>query len=137
MSDHEKRREPVYRIGVAAKLCGVHPQTLRAYERMGLITPARESEKNRLYSEEDVERIRRIQRLTRDLGVNLAGVEIVLQLLDQFEEMRSDMEQQLKDYVQQAERRIAALLRNSNAPVPRDEGLLPVPKIILRRKADI
>ena len=83
--------QPVYMIGVAAQLCGVHPQTLRQYERLGLVVPARVGAKNRLYSEADIRRVRRIQRLTQDMGVNLAGVELILKLLDDMEEIRVNM----------------------------------------------
>lgn len=120
------RGEPLFPISVAAKLCGVHPQTLRAYERQGLISPARVNDKNRMFSEEDIERVRRIQRLTQDLGVNLAGVEIILRLLDQMEEQRQEMEAQFEEFVREAERRIEAILRSSNAPMPRDGNILPV-----------
>lgn len=120
-----QRGEPLFPISVAAKLCGVHPQTLRAYERQGLISPARVNDKNRMFSEEDIERVRRIQRLTQDLGVNLAGVEIILRLLDQMEEQRQDMEAQFEEFVREAERRIEAILRNSNAPMPREGNILP------------
>ncbi|MCH8273783.1 MAG: MerR family transcriptional regulator [Armatimonadetes bacterium] len=129
--------EPVYRIGVAARLCGVHPQTLRAYERQGLVSPTREGVKNRLYSESDVERVRRIQRLTRELGVNLAGVEVILRLLDQVEEMRADLESQLRDYIHEAERRITAMTHASDVPVRLDEPLLPVPRIRIRKGVDL
>ncbi|MCW5945573.1 MAG: helix-turn-helix transcriptional regulator [Fimbriimonadales bacterium] len=129
--------EPVYRIGVAAKLCGVHPQTLRQYERQGLISPAREGEKNRLYSQADVERVRQIQRLTRDMGVNLAGVEIILKLIDQLEEVRLDMEEQMDAFVKDVEKRISHLLASTSHPVRRDEQLLPVPKIVIRKRIDV
>ena len=88
----ERVHEPVYVISVAAKLCEMHPQTLRAYERQGLVRPQRSDSHNRLYSEADIERLRQIQRLTRDLGVNLAGVEVILDLLDRMEAMREEME---------------------------------------------
>jgi MerR family transcriptional regulator/heat shock protein HspR len=137
MNDREERTVGVYRISVAARLCGVHPQTLRAYERQGLIRPAREGEKNRLYSQADVERVQQIQRLTRDLGVNLAGVEIILNLLDQFEDARADLESQMQEYMNEAEARIASLTRSPNAPVRRDERLLPVPQIRLRKRIQL
>lgn len=86
------KNEPVYMISIAAKLCEMHPQTLRLYERVGLIKPQRISMKNRMYSDADIERLRQIQRLTHDLGVNLAGVEVILRLLEQMEEMRQHME---------------------------------------------
>ncbi|MER3466771.1 MAG: MerR family transcriptional regulator, partial [Armatimonadota bacterium] len=115
-----QRNEPLFPISVAAKLCGVHPQTLRAYERQGLISPARVNDKNRMFSEVDIERVRRIQRLTQELGVNLAGVEVILRLLDQMEEHRQEMEAQFAEFVRETERRLAAILRNSNAPIPKD-----------------
>src|SRR3954465_15141757 len=121
--------QPVYMIGVAAEMCGVHPQTLRQYERLGLGTPSRAGAKNRLYSDDDIQRVRRIQRLTQDMGVNLAGVELFLRLLDDMEDMRRDMEVQLRDYVQEAERRIQQYMANSNMPMRKDETLLPVPDI--------
>jgi MerR family transcriptional regulator/heat shock protein HspR len=130
-------KDPVYAIGVAARLCGVHPQTLRSYERQGLVVPARLNEKNRMYSESDVQRVRQIQRLTQDLGVNLAGVEVILKLLDQMEDIRSDLESQLIEYVKSAEERLNHLTRESKVLVPRNEPLLPAPKISFRRKFDL
>ncbi|MBL8088610.1 MAG: helix-turn-helix transcriptional regulator [Chthonomonas sp.] len=127
------RQQPVYMIGVAAQLCGVHPQTLRQYERLGLVVPARVGAKNRLFSEQDIHRVRRIQRLTQEMGVNLAGVEIILKLLDDVEEMRSDMESQMDDFRRTAEERIANLLQNSNLPIRRDEQLLPTPHLQWRK----
>ncbi len=91
----EIRDEPVYVISVAAKLCDMHPQTLRLYERLGLIKPRRTEHRNRLYSDQDIARLRQIQRLTRDLGVNLAGVEVILNLLDQMEKMRQEMQAEI------------------------------------------
>src|SRR4051812_7526688 len=73
----------VYMISVAADLAGMHPQTLRIYESRGLITPKRSPKNTRLYSDEDVQRLRRIQELTTELGMNLAGVERVFELEDQ------------------------------------------------------
>jgi MerR family transcriptional regulator/heat shock protein HspR len=126
--------QPVYMIGVAADMCGVHPQTLRQYERLGLVVPSRAGAKNRLYSDDDIQRVRRIQRLTQDMGVNLAGVELILRLLDDTEEMRRDLEQQLWDYVQEAERRLQVFMANSNVPMRKDEKLLPVPEITIKRR---
>src|SRR5882757_2095491 len=119
--------QPVYMIGVAAQLCNVHPQTLRQYERIGLVIPSRVGAKNRLYSESDILRVRRIQRLTQQMGVNLAGVELILRLLEDMDDMRKDFEQQMIEYAQEAERRMQAMLINSNVPMRRDETLLPVP----------
>jgi len=130
-------KQPVYMIGVAAQLCGVHPQTLRQYERIGLVVPARVGAKNRLYSETDIRRVRRIQHLTQDMGVNLAGVELILRLLDDMEEIRSDMDRQIAEYVAEAEARIQQLLGNSSVPLRKDESLLPVPNIRIRKTSEI
>ncbi len=130
-------RDPVYPMGVAARLCCVHPQTLRSYERQGLITPARMNDKNRMYSEYDISRVHQIQRLTQDLGVNLAGVEVILRLLDQMEDMRLDLEAQMYEYVRVAEERLAHLTKESKAPVPREGGLLPAPKLVFRKNWEI
>ncbi|MCD6351950.1 MAG: MerR family transcriptional regulator [Armatimonadetes bacterium] len=86
------RREPVYYIGVAARLVGVHPQTLRAYERRGIIKPKRSAYGQRLYSEADLERVRHVRRLTEELGVNLAGVEVIFNLLDRIERMQAEID---------------------------------------------
>ena len=83
---------PRYSISVAAELAGMHPQTLRAYEAKGLVTPARTPGGTRLYSEKDVERLTLIQQLTTKLGLNLAGVEHVLRLEDELRRMRERME---------------------------------------------
>jgi MerR family transcriptional regulator/heat shock protein HspR len=85
-------RRGVYMISVAAELAGMHPQTLRIYEARGLITPQRSAGKTRLYSQDDVERLRRIQELTSELGMNLAGVEKVFELEEELERMRARMD---------------------------------------------
>lgn len=84
--------EPAYVISIAAARVGLHPQTLRLYERVGLVKPARRGS-NRLYSDEDIERLRQIQRLTQEMGVNLAGVEIILSLLDQINQLRAELDE--------------------------------------------
>src|ERR671929_630649 len=83
--------EGVYMISVAAELAGMHPQTLRIYESRGLIQPKRSPKNTRLYSQEDVDRLRPIQELTTELGMNLAGVEKVFELEEQLERMRRRM----------------------------------------------
>jgi MerR family transcriptional regulator/heat shock protein HspR len=82
----------VFMISVAAELADMHPQTLRMYEARGLITPKRSPKQTRLYSQRDVERLRRIQRMTSEEGLNLAGVEAVLKMEDQVARMRSELE---------------------------------------------
>jgi MerR family transcriptional regulator/heat shock protein HspR len=83
---------PLYMISVAAELVGMHPQTLRMYEAKGLVRPGRTPGGTRLYSDADVERLRLIQRLTTELGLNLAGVEHVLRMQDELNRMRARME---------------------------------------------
>ena len=90
------RNEPVYMISVAARICELHPQTLRMYERLGLVRPARIGSKNRMYSEADIERLRQIQHLTQDMGVNLAGVEVILDLLEKMRRMQENMEAEIE-----------------------------------------
>lgn len=121
--------QPLYMIGIASQLCGVHPQTLRQYERLGLVSPARVGQKNRLFSEADIQRVRRIQRLTQELGVNLAGVEIILRMLDDMEDVRNEMERQMEDFRREAEERIHQLLSNSNLPIRKEDQLLPTPHL--------
>ena len=87
MFDH-----PRYMISVAAELVGMHPQTLRIYESKGLVRPKRTPGNTRLYSERDVERLRLIQQLTTEYGLNLAGVEQVLRMQDELERMHSRLE---------------------------------------------
>ena len=83
---------PRYMISVAAELVGMHPQTLRMYEQKGLVRPRRTAGNTRLYSEADLERLRLIQRLTSELGLNLAGVEHVLRLEDELQRMRAHLD---------------------------------------------
>ena len=88
----EDKMRPVFMISVAAELAEMHPQTLRMYERRGLITPKRSSKSTRLYSMEDVERLRRIQQLVCEVGLNLAGVERVLEMEERMAAMQQRME---------------------------------------------
>jgi MerR family transcriptional regulator/heat shock protein HspR len=87
----DSNREPLYVISIAAERVGMHPQTLRLYEREGLVRPARRGS-NRVYSDWDLERLRQIQRLTQTMGVNLAGVEIILRLQEQLRELQAELE---------------------------------------------
>ena len=101
----------VFMISVAAELAEMHPQTLRMYEARGLITPKRSPKKTRLYSQNDVERLRRIQRMTSEEGLNLAGVEAVLEMEAQVTRMRSELERMRQ--------RTRELEREMNAEVER------------------
>ena len=105
-----------YVIGLAARQAGVHEQTLRHYERLGLIAPARKGtspQSPRLYSDRDIERVVQIRRLMDDLGVNLAGVETILHMRDRMEAMRREMDDELTRLRQQHEvetRRLRAII---------------------------
>jgi MerR family transcriptional regulator/heat shock protein HspR len=96
-----KYEEPVYLISIVAKVLDIHPQTLRQYERENLVAPSRSSGRIRLYSQKDIDRIKLILRLTRELGVNLAGVDIILRLKENVETMEQDMKE-LKEEVLKA-----------------------------------
>ena len=88
----ETSDRPIYMISVAAELVGMHPQTLRMYETKGLVRPQRTPGGTRLYSEADIERLRIVQRLTSEVGLNLAGVELVLRLEDELRKAHSQIE---------------------------------------------
>ena len=114
-----------YMISVAAELAGLHPQTLRMYEARGLVRPARTPGGTRLYSESDVERLRLVQRLTTELGLNLAGVEHVLRLEDELRRLRARMDQlerELRDEIRSTHkqyRRDVVVYRQPQPPAPR------------------
>jgi MerR family transcriptional regulator/heat shock protein HspR len=98
---------PRYMISVAAELVGMHPQTLRVYETKGLVRPRRTPGNTRLYSEADLERLRLIQRLTGELGLNLAGVETVLKLEDELGRLRGRLERlerEMREEIQRVHR---------------------------------
>ena len=105
MSTDAKQR-PVYVISVAAELVDMHPQTLRLYERKGLIRPGRSSGKTRLYSERDIDHLREIRRLTQELGVNLAGVDELMRLRFQLEGTRARLEGRIGDIQQDIQSRM-------------------------------
>jgi MerR family transcriptional regulator/heat shock protein HspR len=115
---------PRYMISVAADLVGMHPQTLRIYEQKGLVRPKRTAGNTRLYSEADIERLRLIQRLTTELGLNLAGVERVLLLEDELLRMRRRLERMEKEMrraleeVHRSYRRDLVLYTPPQPPVP-------------------
>jgi len=100
--------EPVYLISVVSKILNIHPQTLRQYEREGLIKPSRTEGKMRLYSQRDIDRLKLILSLVRDLGVNLAGVEIILQLKEEIEELQREIE----------------LLKKQQGQIPRNRSIV-------------
>ena len=118
------RERGVFMISVAAELAGMHPQTLRIYESRGLITPKRSPKNTRLYSQADVERLRRIQELTSELGMNLAGVERVFALEQEMERMRARMrtlERQARRLERQLEEDIERVRRSYRRELVRYE----------------
>ena len=94
MMDAGDKKQPVFMISVVSRMLNVHPQTLRLYEREGLVTPYR-TKRTRLYSQEDVEKLAMILRLTRELGVNRSGVEIILRLRHRIEAFQKEMEEMM------------------------------------------
>jgi MerR family transcriptional regulator/heat shock protein HspR len=149
MADQSDRRPDdargVYMISVAAQLAGMHPQTLRIYETRGLIAPKRSPKNTRLYSEDDVERLRRIQELTGELGMNLAGVEKVFEMEEELERTRRRMralERQAEKAQDELRRELERLRRSfkrelvlyeppSQALIPRGRGV----RIPIRRSS--
>jgi len=119
-------------ISVAAELAGMHPQTLRIYETRGLITPKRSPKQTRLYSQDDVDRLRRIQELTGELGMNLAGVERVFELEDEIERLRRRMRnlerhaQRVQEELQKEVERVRRSLKYELVPYePPTQALMP------------
>ena len=121
------REQRLFMISVVSEMLGIHPQTLRLYEREGFIKPKRSVGNTRLYSEEDVERLEMVLRLTRELGVNLAGVEVILSMRERMEQMQREMEatiQQLRDELAREIQRREELRK----------ALVPVRRIAVRRE---
>lgn len=123
---------PVYMISVAAELAGMHPQTLRIYEQKGLIEPNRSPKGTRLYSQEDVERLRRIQELTTQLGMNLAGVERVFELEGELNQLRRRMDrmerraEQMREEFEAEVARVRRSFRFDLVPYePPEQALMP------------
>ena len=132
MAEAPDRSRGVYMISVAAELAGMHPQTLRIYETRGLITPKRSPKQTRLYSQDDVERLRRIQELTSELGMNLAGVERVFELEDEIDRMRRRMRnlerhaQRVQDELHKELKRVRRSLKYELVPYePPSQALMP------------
>jgi MerR family transcriptional regulator, heat shock protein HspR len=114
-------------ISVVAEMLGIHPQTLRIYEREGFIKPKRSGGNTRLYSDEDVVKLEMILRLTRDLGVNLAGVEVILSMREKMDRMQHEMEASIMRLREELAREIVRRNETRNA-------LVPVRRIPVRRR---
>ena len=122
---------PVYMISVAAELAGMHPQTLRIYERKHLVQPQRSAGNTRLYSESDIERLRLIQRLTQEEGVNLAGVTRIMELQMQMDRLEAELEAARAE-LSHTERRIADEVRALHQSLRHD--IVHVPQGCIVRK---
>jgi MerR family transcriptional regulator, heat shock protein HspR len=133
MADMDPTRG-VYMISVAAELAGMHPQTLRIYESRGLITPKRSPKNTRLYSQEDVERLRRIQELTSEMGMNLAGVEKVFELEEELEKMRARMAR-LQTKTEELEHEMAIELERVKRTFRAEIVKYEPPDSVLRRRS--
>src|SRR5450631_4742095 len=116
----KRRKQGAYMISSVAEMYGIHPQTLRLYEREGLLKPSRSEGNTRLYTDEDLERLEVILHLTRDLGVNLAGVDIILNMREKMGEMQS----QIQEFIATLNSELAARTTRSQ-PVERT-WLIPV-----------
>ena len=128
--DKDKKKEPVYMIGAVSRMYNIHPQTLRLYEREGLLVPSRTEGKTRLYSQEDLENLEFILFLTRELGVNLAGVDAILRMKEQMEQMQKQIEY-LLDYIQEEiKRRYAEDIKEQT------KVLVRMPKIQITKLED-
>ena len=127
MATRRKPDQKFVMISVVAERYGIHPQTLRLYEREGLIKPVRSAGNTRLYDEESIRRLEIILTLTRDLGVNLAGVEVILHMREQMERMQGEVDRLLEFVKRQAEERRAAEPERQHALVRLQSG--PLSKI--------
>lgn len=113
--------KPLYVISVAAELVDMHPQTLRLYERKGLIEPSRSAGKTRLYSQRNIDQLREIRRLTQELGVNLAGVEEIIRLRSRLDQLQNSMEGRITNLQSQLRDHLDSL-RGRQLPAPAHES---------------
>lgn len=120
------REQRLFMISIVSEMLGIHPQTLRLYEREGFIKPKRSIGNTRLYSEEDVEKLEMILRLTRELGVNLAGVEVILSMREKMEQMQREMDETIHQLREELARELVRRQEMKNA-------LVPARRIVVRR----
>ncbi|NPA57766.1 MAG: helix-turn-helix transcriptional regulator [Aquificae bacterium] len=121
--DKKNKKEPLYMIGAVSRMFNIHPQTLRLYEREGLLTPSRTEGRTRLYSQEDIEKLEFILFLTRELGVNLAGVDTILRMREQMIQMQKQIEYLLEFIQEEIRRRYAESLEEQQ------NALMRIPKV--------
>ena len=129
----ESDDRPVYVISIAAQLAGMHPQTLRTYDRLGLVSPGRTAGRGRRYSERDVALLREVQRLSQDEGINLAGIKRIIELEHQVAALRSrlaELQTEVANAREEADRRVA----DAHASYRRDLVPLPENQVIVWRR---
>ncbi|MBC7196002.1 MAG: helix-turn-helix transcriptional regulator [Deferribacterales bacterium] len=110
------KKKPLYMISIVSEMFEIHPQTLRQYERLELLKPSRSEGNTRLYSDEDIEKLKFILTLTRDMGVNLAGVEIILNMKEQIESLQNQIDMLL------------SYIKENCEKIKREGALVPSPK---------
>lgn len=119
-----KKKEPVYMIGAVSRMYSIHPQTLRLYEKEGLLIPSRTEGRTRMYSQEDLEKLEFILFLTRELGINLAGVDAILRMKEQMIQLQNQIEQLLNYIQEEIKKRFATDLeaqKNTLVKIPKIE----------------
>ena len=124
----KRKSKGAYMISAVAEMYGIHPQTLRLYEREGLLKPSRTEGNTRLYTDEDVQRLEFILTLARDLGVNISGIAIILQMRERMEEMQANM-QQFVEYMQKE-----MLSRFAGAPDASKGAIVPLRRVPPEKK---
>lgn len=135
-SKRERKDQPVYMISIAARLAGMHPQTLRIYERKKLVRPERTEKSTRLYSERNIEQLKNIQKLTQEEGVNLAGVKIIMEMKQKLDELNVETDE-LRQRLDHRRREFLDEVKRLHQSYRRDLVLLPKGEIIkVINKAD-
>lgn len=120
---HNHDDQPCYVISVAARMVGMHAQSLRNYERIGLIQPGRSQGRIRLYSQADIERLRNIQRMIQDLGVNLAGVEVIMNMKERMRHMEAEMDRLREELQEYRNRTLPAVRRRVQGTGNREQEM--------------
>ena len=131
--ERKKKGKAAYMISAVAETYGIHPQTLRLYEREGLLKPSRSEGNTRLYTQEDIQRLELILSLTRDLGVNLAGVEVVLNMRQRMEDMQREMQQ----FIEYIEREFANRSPELNEKIQHALVKVTPPHVVLAKQQSI
>lgn len=128
----KRKSKGAYMISAVAEMYGIHPQTLRLYEREGLLQPSRTDGNTRLYTDEDLERLEFILNLARDLGVNIAGIAIILQMRERMEEMNRQM-QSFVDYVRSE---MLTRMQQVGQAVPGSSAMVPLRKPVMVQRSE-